>query len=309
MSTKLARYLRAFFRTWTDRSGTQLATLSVLVGAYVVSGFVLLLSLNLQNLLKAWGESIQISVYLEDDLNQTQKDGLRESLESDQRIERIEYVSKQQASETFRDQIANYAPDLLNDAEFSNPFPASFILKLKSQQTQTVISRTLEKIAGELKQKPGVEDVSYGQGWIENYSAFVTALTRFGWVLGFTLLAGSLFVISNSVRASVAARREEIEILELIGETKQMIRAPFIFEGAVMGFMAASLAVFINFLLLQWQLGLIEQSLTLARVQNELVSFAWPIVILILFFGTFVGVIGSYLAIRQINSGWSASRA
>jgi cell division transport system permease protein len=300
--------LRSFRRSWVHHTGMQLATLTVLAATFTVVAYVFILSLNLKRVLSSWGDSVQLTVYLADDVSNVRTKELEEEFKSLHEVSTVKFIAREQATEKFRTQMASYAPDLLSDAEFSHPFPASFQLGLKAGVRGSADVAKLEELSAQLMKLEGVEDVSFGQSWVKNYSSFVSALSATGGVIATILLAGSVFVVGNSIRASIAARREEIEILELIGATKGMIRRPYIAEGALMGFVAAALALSVNLGLHLWQMSLMKSSLAFARIAAEF-SFLDPLVVAALIFGGGVlGALGAWFTVRQINDGWAASQ-
>lgn len=309
MASSVKDDLKSFRRSWVHHTGMQLATLTVLAATFTVVVFVLSLSLNLRRILASWGGGVQITAYLNDDVSDEAIDSIRGKLERTGRFREISYIPREAATEKFKKQMASYAPDLLADADFSNPFPASFHLILKEGAASEAEVKRLEVLAAEVGKIEGVEDVSYGQSWLKNYSAFVTALSAGTGMMAFVLIAGSLFVIGNSIRSSIAARREEIEILELVGATSSMIRRPFVVEGLAMGALAAVLALSINFIGHSWQKSVMASSLVLARMV-EMVSFLdFATVLLLLLAGAGVGGLGAWLSVRKINDGWSAKQS
>jgi cell division transport system permease protein len=307
MQISLKEQLRSFRRSWVHHTGTQLATLSVLVATFTVVGFVFSVSLNLKRLLAHWGDSVHLSVYLTDEITGDQLSILKSRLEADPHLKQITYVSKEQATATFREQMSSHAPDLLQDTEFANPFPASFKVGIKDTVDAGALAGTLDQLAGALSALPGVEDVAYGQGWIRNYSSFVNTLSASGWGSVTILLAGSLFIIGNSVRTAIAARREEVEILELVGATSAMIRVPFVFEGALMGLIASVVSLTVNFAIFFWEMKLLQSTIAFSRLVPNFAFFGLPIMFLLIGVGAGVGALGAYLAVRQINDGWAAS--
>lgn len=97
----------------------------------------------------------------------------------------------------------------------------------------------MEKLQG----MPGVEDLQYGSDWLERFSAFMVLLKILGWSLGGLLLLATIFVISNTIRLNIFARREEIEIMRSVGATGMFIRAPFYIEGILQGLLGAVFAL------------------------------------------------------------------
>jgi cell division transport system permease protein len=308
MQAALNEYWKCFQRSWVHQTGTQFATLSVLAATFTVVGFVLCLSLNMKRVLTQWGESVQLTVYLDDTISDKASAEVRQALETDERLKNIEYVPKESATALFKTQMATYAPDLLKDSEFANPFPASFQVHLSDKIEAQAVASTLESIAKKLEGYKGVEEVSYGQGWVNNYSGLVRALSASGWIIISILILGSLFVVGNAIRAAISARRDEIEILELVGATPNMIRAPYLFEGAVMGFVAAAIGVGANFGIYGWERSIVQSNFAFARVAANIGFLgAWGTAAMIIV-GTFIGFIGAFLTVRQINDGWSASQ-
>jgi cell division transport system permease protein len=308
MQSALKEYWKCFQRSWIHQTGTQLATLSVLAATFTVVGFVFCLSLNLKRVLTQWGESVQLTVYVEDSISQKSLNELKAALETDERLKDISYVPKESATELFKTQMATYAPDLLKDAEFANPFPASFQVHLSETIEPKAVAGTLEGISKKLQAFKGVEEVSYGQGWVNNYSSFVGALAASGWVVIFILITGSLFVVGNAIRAAISARRDEIEVLELVGATPRMIRAPYLFEGALLGFIAATIGIVANYGIFAWELSVLESNFAFARVAANIGFLGVWGTVLMFSAGGIIGFVGALLTVRQINDGWSASQ-
>ena len=299
---------RSFRRSWVHHTGMQLATLTVLAATFTVVVFVFSLSVNLRRVLTAWGEGIQMTVYLSEGLDAEKVKKIRAALESMPEVAKASYIPKEAATENFKKQMASYAPDLLGDSDFANPFPASYRLTLQKSVTAGGDVDQLEKLAGRIEKIEGVEDMSYGESWVRNYSAFLTALNASGGVMALILIAGSLFVIGNSIRVSISTRREEIEILELVGATPAMIRRPFVTEGFFMGLIASGAAVAINLVIFFWQKSLLSDNLVFARLLPALNFLDVVSVVSFIGAGAFVGALGAWLTIRKINDGWLASQ-
>lgn len=298
--------LKSFRRSWVHHTGMQLATMTVLAATFSVVGFGLSFSLNLKHLLASWGDGVQLTVYLGEETTDERAKLLKSEIESLAEVKRAEYLPREVATENFKQQMASYAPDLLADADFSNPFPSSFRVSLKNGVATNDDVKRLESIAASIQTLKGVEDVSYGQSWVKNYSSFVTTLYASAGVLGVILLLGSLFVVGNSIRTSISARREEIEILELVGATASMIRRPFVVEGLLTGAMAALIAIGLNYSLHLWQKSVMSGSLVLARLVPTLSFLAPSFTLLFILAGSLMGGVGAWLTVRKINDGWSA---
>ncbi len=294
-------------RAWIHHTGMQFATLLVLVASFSVISFILIFMLNLQSVLTSWGDSIRVTAYLKENVTDERIELIKKNISALKDAEKIEFVDKSTAKNLFRQQMATYAPSLLNDTEFSNPFPASVIISLKSGLRDQSGTSRLERIATELQAMPEVEDVSYGQNWVQNFSHLAEAISHSGWILISVILAGSLLIISNSIRVSIASRKEEIEILELVGATAKMIRLPFIFEAAFMGFLAMCIALITNYGIFTWEQSFLRDNLAFARLTEQILFLRPAAIFGLLVAGLFWGALSAYFTIRKMNNGWLAA--
>ena len=299
---------KSFRRSWVHHTGMQLATFTVLTATFSIVAFVLSLSLNLNRLLASWSETVQLTAYLKEEVAADRLEALIAEIKEIPAVSAVEHTPREAATERFKAQMSSYAPDLLNDADFANPFPASLRVSLKGGVKSDADVKSLEILAAQIGKLSGVEDVSYGQSWVKNYSAFVSGLTAGGGLMIFILLAGGLFVVGNSIRASISTRREEIEILELIGATAGAIRRPYVSEGAMMGAIASVAALIICFGLHLWQMSLLSANIAFARIVTEMSFLGFFVSIAFVIGGAGIGALGAWLSIRRINDGWSASQ-
>ncbi len=304
----LADDLRSFRRSWVHHTGMQIATLTVLTATFSVVIFVLLLSSNVRKVISAWGDTVQVTAYLREDIDEAATTRLQKAISALPEVANIDYIARESATAQFKTQMASYAPDLLNDADFANPFPASFRISLKGGVKSDEDLHKLEGVSAQIGKLDGVEDVSYGQSWVKNYSTFVSFIMAGAGIMIGIMLLGGLFVVGNSIRASISSRVEEIEILELVGATAGMIRRPYVSEGFLMGASAALSALVLNFGLHLWAKQALSASPTMARM-GSLLSFLDPLsVLLAIAVGGCIGALGAWLTIRRMNDGWSASQ-
>ena len=300
--------LKSLARSWKHNSGVQVATLLVLTGVFFVVTTFAMIHQNLNGLLTRWGQEVQMTVFLDDDISLDRLEQLRNQISENKHIESITYVSKDDAAKQFLSQMGSLAPDFLGDEKFGNPLPASLEVSLDSSLSKGSAVGKLVELATNLDSEAGVEDVAYGQGWIENYSSIVNQFGRSSWFIIIVLMAGSLLIVGNSIRNSVHQRREEIEVLELVGATPLRIQIPFIFEGVVFGFSAALLAVLATYLVFSGQSLIMDKNLQFLGLTTEVHFLSIGKVFMILAFGLACGAVGSWACVRRISSGWAAAR-
>ncbi len=286
----------------------KLSTLIVVTACFVVMGAALLISQNFKNILTLWGEDVQMTVYLSPELSRQGREGLESFLKETGKVGEVSFVNQEKALSEFRTQLASYAPDMSQDEELLKLIPASIQVKLAPSVTIQEQMQVLQNLAADLKKKEGVDEVSYGQDWVEKYGALVAAVEVTMQLLGIVILAASLFVMSNAIRASVQSRRDEIVVLEMIGATNSMIRKPFLKEGALLGLISSVLAVGLCFGTYLVFKNLLVTKLSFLQLGQH-ITFINPFSIAILIVGgTALGAFGSYLCVRRINDGWAASQ-
>jgi cell division transport system permease protein len=293
-------------RSWFSHFWINLATTGVLALSFGVIFGTFLISNNLSKLFTVWGEEIQITMYLQDSITLDQKNDLEAKLKNLDSVADFNFIDKNAAAQSFEKSLKNYGPHFLTTLknDVGNPFPASFQVQLKPQFKNP---EKVEEIAHGLQQIAGVEDISYGQEWVKNYTVIIKFARLLGIALSIVILVSCLFTVSNSIQASLSSRREEIEILELIGSTTAAIRKPFIIEGAFQGTLAATVSLGILGIIYTYSFHVLENIVGASSVVN-VVSFlpAYTITVLLLF-GMGVGALGSYLCIAKINTGWAAA--
>lgn len=299
--------LRNFWRSWEQHTTLQITTLAVLTGTFVVITFSILIHHNLDQILSKWGSSMQMSVYLKENIDTDIQTKVIEHLQKELGFEDVSYVSKQAAAKAFAEKLKDVVPDLLQDKEFGNPLPASYEVQLPESYSDPEMITELVGNVAKIKSLEGVDDVLYGKGWVENYAILVSGFKWASWAGIFLLIGGTLLVIGNSIRSSIFQRQEEIAVLELFGATSRMIQIPFVFEGALLGLIATVISLGTCYFFYLGQESVLSGSLAFWGL-NSTLSFLpiWKSG-LVLFLGVLAGAMGSYFCVHRLNNGWAAA--
>lgn len=283
-----------------------MTTMFVLSGVFsIMMGFFVVYE-NIDRILTQWGDKVQLSVYLNDEISETEKSKIETYITDASKFSGHQFVSKSQAAENFKQQMQGYAPDLMEDDEFGNPLPSSFEVTVKSGLNVDDQIELLVSSAKSLLNFKGVSDVSYGQSWVENYASIVQGFSASAIGLIVVLIVGSVLVIGNSMRHAVSQRHKEIEVLELVGATSWSLRRPYIFEGAVMSTLAGVFGVVISYFVIQWQSGLIQKELGFVGFGAGFEFIGFFNILLFLAIVALLGGLASYVSVRNINTGWTA---
>ena len=219
-------------------------------------------------------------------------------------VEKVQYIDKDAAAASFEKSLSSYGPNFMKSLkeEKENPFPASYQVRIRKNEKTP---EKIESLAQQFAKLPGVEDVSYGQEWLNNYATLLKVSKTLAVLFTLALLSACLFTVSNSIQASLFSRRDEIEILELVGATSKTIRRPFLIEGAFQGMVAILFSVVVLGVIYKASFQSLEKILGSSSVLSAL-EFLPPVVItLSIIVGIFIGALGSYICVARLNTGWA----
>lgn len=286
----------------------KLSTLIVATACFAVMSTGLVLSKNFRKMITLWGESVQLTVYLSQDNSVEGTEHIQKLLKASPEVETVRFITQEKALSDFRVQLASYAPDLTQDEELLQLIPASLEVSLKSSVPAGEQLGLLSNLASQVKNLEGVDEVSYGQEWVSKYSALVSAFEIVLNLLGLVILAASVFVMSNAIRASVSSRKDEIIVMEMIGATQAMVRKPFIAEGAILGALSSAFAIVLSFMLYTLMKNVLQGRLSFLQLSEHMAFLSVMGVLGFVLCGTLLGAFGSYLCVRRVNDGWAGSQ-
>ncbi len=218
--------------------GISFLAVATIAIALTILGVFLYFSGNLAALVQRWSDEVQLTVYLEDSIAPADRGEIETRLRQDVVVEEVRFVSKQDALDRFlRDfQELGGLTDLLE----INPLPASFEVRLQPDQRSP---EALRRFAGGLEPLDGVEEVDYDTGWVKRLDSLVVLARGAGTLFGAVLLLAATFTTSNVIRLAMYSRRDEVEILQLVGATRSFIQGPFLMEGLLQGLAGGLLAL------------------------------------------------------------------
>jgi cell division transport system permease protein len=241
---------------------------------------------NLFGVIRLAREKVEINAFLRENLPEKQIEELSGKLMSMVGVEGVEYISKEEALSKFQEEIKD-APSLI-EAVKTNPLPASFSIRLKDGYTSP---KEVEEISEKIRIFDEFIAVEYGESWIKRLDRVVKILFLFDILLGIVISFASVFVISNTVRLTVLARKRTIEVMKLVGATEKTIHAPFILAGSIEGGVAGMMSGGLLYLIYQLS-------------SKFFVKFYFPYNFIIagtVIFGIVLGMTGSKLAVKSTS--------
>jgi cell division transport system permease protein len=214
---------------WRGRQSGILSTATIAVALFVLGAFLLITS-NLQRLGDEWSRAAELSVYLTDDASARDRARVEELLAPGEVVASYEFVSQDEALQRFKQTFA----DLAGTAETigDSPLPASYEVRLRpTDRAQAGV----DPLAASLRNTAGVSDVRYDREWLDRLLSAVSVIRSAGLVLGIVLTLAAALMVANVVRLALHARRDEIEIMHLVGAPTTFVRGPFVVEGVLQG--------------------------------------------------------------------------
>lgn len=271
------------------------ATVTVLIAIFVLGAFIPSF-LYVQSAVDAQKQKIDVSVYISDSAEVNQVNALQgdiSGLEEQGVVREFTYVSKDDALAAMRERLDD--PSILEELP-SNPFPASFEVKLTDPENA-------DQVIAAVEQQPAL-DPEDGIGFAGDTADRLLSVARFiqwsGLALILILTVAAVLLIGNTIRLSIFARRREVEVMKLVGATNWFIRWPFVIEGIICGLVGALLSIA---LLLAVKIAVVDRwidsaSSQLTDEQTSSIGFV-ALSLILLAAGAALGALGSGLTLRR----------
>ena len=229
------------------------ASFSILMVSLLLVGCSVLLMMNVNTIMKNIEDTNEITIYLKEDVSEKQVTHIRSVLEKNTDITEVTYYSKEQALEDFRNNMAEYS-ELLDYLD-KNPMPETFLVRVKDLSKIRHVVNTINDIEGVEQTKAPYDFASVLVQIRNTFSVIGSAVL-------IALVVVSVVIVSNSIRTSVFARRNEISIMRYVGATSGFIKAPFFVEGMFIGILSGAAAWGLTWLIYDSVYALFSADLT-----------------------------------------------
>ena len=233
----LGRHIREGLRNLKRNGWMTFASLSAVTVTLLLLGVFLLLAYNVQQFSEQVESQVEMNVFVKDGVQRADVLNLERQFKSLPGIATVTFVPKEDGIQQLKDKFQENA-ELLNGLEddANNPLPDKFVIKAQDPRQTAAVAQKIENL-------PLVERVSYGKGTVENLFTVTNYVRNAGAVFVIGLCFTALFLISNTIKITIFARRREIEIMRLVGATNWFIRWPFLVEGLMIGVLGALLPI------------------------------------------------------------------
>ena len=213
-------------------------TVGTITLALLIVSLFLLLFVNLENAADNWSEKVQVTVYFDKELTPQEQSDLKNRIQALPATSKATWVGRDEALKRFKGRLKGQ--ETLLEGIRPEVLPTSFEISLKKA------SRSSEDVAAyvaKLKNIPGIGEIQYGEEWVRRFNTFLTFMRIVGGLIGGFLVLAVIFIVSNTIRLTIYARRDELEVMSLVGATRLFIKIPYLLEGLFQGVAGGVLAL------------------------------------------------------------------
>ncbi|MDD2735005.1 MAG: permease-like cell division protein FtsX [Desulfuromonadaceae bacterium] len=269
-------------------------TVGTITLALLIVSLFLLVFVNLESATENWSERVQVTVYFDKELTGQEQSAFRQKITELSGVSRVSYVSRDEALKRFRGRLRGQ--ETLLEGVSSEILPTSFEIALKRSYRDTV---SVEEFVTKLKRISGITEVQYGEEWVRRFNSFLNFMRLLGALLGGFLVIAVIFIVSNTIKLTIYSRRDELEVMSLVGATRFFISAPFLLEGLIQGLAGSTLSLALLYGLYEGFLQNAGSFITFNPAASGLSFLPVEHLLTLLLAGALLGFIGSLTSLKR----------
>ena len=284
-------FKRAIDDIFKNRFLNIVTIITISLSILITSAFILFF-VNTSEIINSWKKGLRIMAYLRPGVSNPDLTELKSAIRSLDDVHQLRFIPKQEALSLLKDQMKHQSSLFENLSE--NPLPDSFEIRMTASAASW---QRIESLAAQIESLAKIEEVEYGQRWIGRFINLITLFRLAGYAMGALFFMAAIFIVANTIRLVLYSRREEVEIMRLVGANDNFIKLPFYFEGVIQGALGAIIGLgilYVSFILISSN---VEQGLFpgLFRIQ-----FLSPMILIAILVGSMlVGWLGCYISLKQ----------
>jgi cell division transport system permease protein len=284
-------YKRAIKDIFDHRFLNVVTIVTISVAILIASSFALFF-VNANAIVNSWKKGIRIMVYLKPNSSEIKLADIKSKIEVMKGVKTVRFISKKEALQRLKNQMKRQS-SLLDDLQ-ENPLPDAFEVQLTDDfQNQDKV----ETLATRLESLSQVDEVEYGQVWLGRFTNILNLFRLTGYTMGALFFVATVLIVANTIRLVIYSRREEVEIMRLVGATDGFIRAPFYLEGLIQGALGGIIGLGALFVIFMFISSNMDKSLTSSLFAIRFIS--WKAFLGILICSMFVGWMGCFISLKQ----------
>ncbi|WP_207669243.1 permease-like cell division protein FtsX [Fonticella tunisiensis] len=286
-------YIKEGLKSIVKNRVMSIASISTVAAALFILGIFMILVANVNSLIGDVENTIEIKAFLEDNVTTIQRNQIEKDIKAISGVKDVRYESKEEALEKVKNRLGNNQ-ELTKGFEAENPFPAAYIIKVDNPEVVKSVSSQISKIGG-------IYEVKDGQQYIDKIISITRLVKVSSLVLMIILGTISIFLISNTIKLAVYARKREINIMKYIGATDWFIRWPFLIEGVLLGIFGAIISILVLYFGYRYVNSAVSAELwvfALVPPSQIISSLVWQFTLI----GMVIGGLGSSISLRKFLS-------
>ncbi|MFD0696281.1 permease-like cell division protein FtsX [Paenibacillus sp. GCM10027628] len=296
----LSRHLREGTKNVIRNGWMTFASISSISISLFILGIFVLITLNVNDIASQIEKQVEINVYLEVNTSQSQIDALESQIKGIPEVKTIKFVSKEEGLVYLRQKMGESGKALLEGFDGdNNPLNDAFTIEVDDPRNVATVADQISALNIGKDPKP-IYKVNYGKGTVEALFKVTEVVRWIGFGIVILLSFTAVFLIANTIKITILARRKEIAIMKLVGATNSFIRWPFFIEGALLGFIGSVIPVGL-ILGGYWKLmntGSLDLSLMMIKL-TPFHNISFTLTALLLGIGMVIGIWGSLISVRK----------
>ena len=289
----LGRCIRDAFKSVIRNFSLSLASISCITITLIIVAIAIMASINVANFTELIEKDMTIVAFVDNEANDEDLKSIKSSIEKLQNIQSIEFISKEEVGENIKQESEVFEVVLNEFEKGESPLKDTYQIKVKNIEN-------IKKTANEIKEIEKVSVVRYGEGMVEKLVSAFDSIKKVTYGVVIALIIVTVFLIINTIKLTISARKREIGIMRLVGASNFTIKTPFIIEGMLLGVLGSIVPVIFTtygYLAFYRHFDGYLYSQLIQLIKPE--PFIYTTSLIVIIIGIIVGMIGSASAVKK----------
>ena len=290
----IKRYIRDAAKSVIRNFSLSLASISCITITLIVVAFSIIISYNVENFTESIRKDVTMVIFLDSDATKEDSARIEQAIRNTGNVEKLTFKTKQQQAEETAKENEVFSTIISEWTDETNPLLDSFELKVKDVDDIKQTATTIKKINK-------VNTVSYGEDMVDQLVTIFNVVKKVSIAAVVALIVVTAFLIANTIKLAIYARKREIEIMRLVGASNISIKIPFVIEGLFLGLLGSIIPIIITIYGYSSLYNFFDGKLFSSALAKliEPTPFIYLSSLLLMIIGILVGMFGSWQAVKK----------